>query len=54
MKKSHSFNELSDKVCQSPGCEKKIKQRLVLKKADFDYCYKHWSEKEFKRRRNLE
>jgi hypothetical protein len=30
MKKSHSFNELSDKVCQSPGCEKKIKHLIIV------------------------
>jgi hypothetical protein len=29
MKKSHHFTELSDKVCNVEGCNRKIKERLV-------------------------
>ena len=29
MKKSHRFDELSDKVCNVDGCDHKIKERLV-------------------------
>ena len=50
MKKSHRFDELSKKVCKTPGCTKKIKQRLFEKDADFDYCYSCWTPMEFNRR----
>ena len=50
MKKSHSFDNLSSKVCATPNCNKRIKQRLVEKVADFDYCYACWSKKEYNRR----
>ena len=45
MKKSHKFDELSDRVCMEPGCDKHIKQRLVDTK-DARRCYYHWCVKE--------
>jgi hypothetical protein len=45
MKKSHPFDELSDRVCIEADCEKHIKQRLVDTK-DAIRCYKHHCIKE--------
>lgn len=45
MKKSHSHDELSDRVCSAPGCEKKIKVRMVELK-DARLCYGHYCKKE--------
>ncbi|MDA3808609.1 MAG: hypothetical protein PF440_11945 [Thiomicrorhabdus sp.] len=50
MKKSYPNTVLSQQVCKTKGCRNKIKQRLFEKKADFDYCYKHWKDLEFARR----
>ena len=49
MKKSHRFDELSDKVCSDRGCEKRLKKRLVESKEarNITRCYDH--EKEAKR-----
>jgi hypothetical protein len=40
MKKTHTFDTMSDRTCREPGCEKKIKLRLVEIK-DAGFCYKH-------------
>jgi hypothetical protein len=40
MKKTHSFDELSNRACYKPGCSKKIKKRLVESK-DAMFCYEH-------------
>jgi hypothetical protein len=40
LKKSYSFDVLADRVCLEPGCDKRIKQRLVESK-DARFCYKH-------------
>ena len=45
MKKSLSFDVLSDRVCSAPGCEKHIKQRLV-DTIDAHLCYTHFCVKE--------
>jgi hypothetical protein len=45
MKKSHRHDELSDRVCSAPGCEKHIKQRMVELK-DARLCYLHYCKKE--------
>jgi hypothetical protein len=44
VKKTHSFDKLSDRVCLEPGCDKKIKLRLVeseVHRRKFNHCYKH-------------
>ena len=43
MRKKYSFNVLSDKVCRHPGCEKKLKARLVETKEphNITHCFKH-------------
>ena len=56
MKKSHSFDVLSDRECQTKGCTKKIKQRLVSSENNesqnkkFETCFRCHSGKEFTRR----
>jgi hypothetical protein len=40
LKKTHSFDELSDRVCLDLLCNKLIKQRLVESK-DARFCYEH-------------
>lgn len=50
MKKLYSFDILSDKVCESKGCRKRIKQRLFEKEKDFNLCYNCWKKIEFNRR----
>lgn len=39
MKKSWSFDVLSDRVCDSPGCHRRLKLRRVVEHKDA-YCYK--------------
>lgn len=43
MKKTHRFNELSDKQCNVPGCRKMLKERLVKSKEPHKItkCYGH-------------
>jgi hypothetical protein len=41
MKKTHSFDKLSDVECREPGCDKKLKLRLVENKPTVSHCYKH-------------
>jgi hypothetical protein len=43
MKKTHSFDQLSDIVCLEPGCKKRIKERLVQTKGRRGayFCFKH-------------
>ncbi len=43
MRKTHSFDELSDRVCMEPGCPKRLKARLVAVKSprNLSHCYKH-------------
>ncbi len=43
MKKTHRFNELSDKKCKEPGCRKLLKKRLVESKepTNITRCYAH-------------
>jgi hypothetical protein len=43
MKKTHSFDELSNRVCMEPGCDKRLKQRLVDVQAprNSGYCFEH-------------
>ena len=50
MKKSHSFDKLSDKTCDVSGCKTRLKQRIVEEKPTAKKCFKHWSEIEFARR----
>lgn len=45
MKKSHRHDELSDRICSAPGCEKRIKARMVETK-DAHLCYRHYCIKE--------
>jgi len=40
MKKSHTYTELSDVQCSTPGCRRRLKQRLVNQKPTVDKCYK--------------
>jgi len=51
MKKSHKFNEMSDKVCDVKRCKKKIKARLVETKAanNITKCFAHHVEAEGRR-----
>ena len=44
MKKSHRFDELSDRVCDHPGCKKRLKKRLVEAREgkNITKCYGHW------------
>ena len=44
MIKSHKFNELSDKVCDVKGCNKKLKARLVegREPKNITKCYGHY------------
>lgn len=39
MKKSHKFDELSDRKCETPGCRKRIKERLKDKNKICYGCY---------------
>jgi hypothetical protein len=48
MKKSHKFDDLSDRVCAQPGCSKKIKTRFADSEK-IEYCYLHFCMKEAKR-----
>ena len=43
MKKTHRFNELSDKKCKETGCRKFLKKRLVESKEPHKItrCYAH-------------
>jgi hypothetical protein len=44
VKKKIKFDELSNRVCLEPGCDKRIKLRLVESekhKRKFNHCYKH-------------
>ena len=40
MKKTHRFDEVSDRVCLQLGCIKRLKKRLVESK-DVRFCYEH-------------
>lgn len=42
--KPYPFHVLSDKVCIVPGCNQRIKKRLVEVKPTVRYCYKHYTE----------
>jgi hypothetical protein len=45
MKKAYRHDELSDKVCCVPGCETKLKKRLVeAKPHTHRKCYRHYKE----------
>lgn len=46
MKKEFKFDELSNMVCMEPGCDKRLKKRLVEGNAQKDarnitHCYNH-------------
>lgn len=43
MKKGFHFTEMSDRICIEPGCEKRLKARLVAKKRPDNIirCYMH-------------
>jgi predicted SprT family Zn-dependent metalloprotease len=45
MKKSHKFDELSDRVCAQPGCPKLIKARFADSEK-IEYCYECHCRKE--------
>jgi hypothetical protein len=49
MRKSHSFDDLSDRKCIEPNCPKFIKKRLV-QDIDARRCNKH--HKAFKKRKH--
>lgn len=44
MKKTHDFRELSNKMCDVSGCNKRLKERLVESKEPHNItkCYKHY------------
>lgn len=44
MKKSHRFDELSDKTCSRSRCRKRLKKRLVESKSarNITKCYRHY------------
>lgn len=44
MKKAHKYNKLSKQTCLIPGCDRKIKQRIVDQKSKHTpiICYKCW------------
>lgn len=50
MKKSHRFNELSDKRCANPSCRRGIKKRIAEEQPHFDFCYRCHHKVEMKRR----
>ena len=35
------FRILSNRKCHFPGCPKRLKQSLIDKNPDAEYCYKH-------------
>lgn len=40
MTKPFRYTELSDRVCKTLGCERRIKKNVLVKKPDADRCYK--------------
>ncbi len=46
MKKTYSFNVMSDKICAFASCDKRLKLRLVKQKPSTTICYKHYKETE--------
>lgn len=49
MKKSHRYNELSDRTCALVGCKKHLKIRLVETKTNLLFCYEHFCKNEANR-----
>lgn len=49
MKKQHRFDELSDKVCSTPGCDRRLKKRIVELKPTADKCYRCFVREQQKR-----
>lgn len=45
MKKSHSYDQLSNIKCATPGCATKLKLRLVEERPTVKFCYKCWQKK---------
>jgi hypothetical protein len=43
MKKTHRYNQLSDKICARKNCQRRIKERL---KDKYDICYHCYCEQE--------
>ena len=41
MKKPYKFDELSDKVCNVDGCNKKIKKNLLSRNPNATKCFDH-------------
>jgi hypothetical protein len=42
-RKPFPFTTMSDVICMSPGCSKKIKMNLVSRKTATSFkCFKHW------------
>lgn len=39
MKKSHSFNVFSSKICATPRCHTRLKKRIAEEHPKFDYCF---------------
>ena len=48
MKKSHRQDELSDRVCANPACNKRIKLRMV-EQCDARFCYDCYCKREANR-----
>lgn len=45
MKKSYSFDVLSDKVCANPNCDRRLKRRIAEERPRFNLCYAHFMKK---------
>ncbi len=45
MAKTNSFNMLSNKRCQAQGCRKQLKQNLVDRNPDAEFCYLDYKRK---------
>ncbi len=40
------FNNLSSKVCKTPGCTRRIKQNVIDRKPSAKFCYRCFQENE--------
>ena len=45
MKKSHAYDVLSDKKCAMPGCDNKLKLRIVEERPTATLCYRCYQKK---------
>jgi len=53
MRKPYRYDELSDRRCKTPGCNRRIKKNVLDRIPAADTCYRCFSAKRFARRNNL-